>query len=172
MLDDAEEITHIDLDAVKARLKRINREKWWTATADMTKLRTFRVLYDEQDYKGMVYANLSRRQRSLLAKLKFGILPLGIEVGRFTDVPLEYRLCQVCKDGYLENEFHFLLYCEGLKDVRSQFFDGTTYLEDVEDPTDKAELCKLLFNSHNLKHSARFLEQMFEARLRAMYKHI
>ncbi len=168
--DENENLVHTDLDVVKARLIKLNREKWWAATADMTKLRTYRVLYDEQDYKGLVYANLTRRQRSLLTKFKLGILPLGIEVGRFTDVPLEYRLCQVCKEGLLEDEFHFILYCEGLKDTRSRFFEGTTYLEDVEDVTDKVELCKLLFNSHNLKHSARFLEAMFDARLRALYK--
>ena len=103
-----------------------------------------------------------------MVKLKFGILPLGIEVVHFTDVPLEYRLCQLCKDRLLEDEFHFILYCDGLKDTRSQFFDGTTYLEDVE-PTDKVELCKQLFNSHNLEHFVRFLEQMFDMRMRKMY---
>ena len=170
MLNEGEELVHVDLDAVKARLIRLNREKWWISVSEMPKLRTFKVLFDEQDYKGLVYANLSRRQRSLMVKLKLGILPLGIEVGRFTDVPLEYRLCQLCDDGLLEDEFHFLLYCDGLKDTRSQFFEGTTYLDDVEDPTDKVELCKLLFNSHNLKHSARFLEQMFDVRTRKMWK--
>ena len=92
MLNDNHELVHVDL-VVKARLIRLNREKWWASVADMPKLRTFKVLYDDQDYKGLVYANLTRRQRSIMAKFKLGILPLGIEVGRFTDVPLEYRLC-------------------------------------------------------------------------------
>ena len=103
-------------------------------------------------------------------KFKLGILPLSIEVGHFTNVPLEYRLCQLCKDNLLEDELHFILYCDGLKDTRSQLFEGTTYLEDVEDSTDKVELCKLLFNSHNLKHSARVMENMFDARMRLMWK--
>ena len=85
-------------------------------------------------------------------------------------VPLEYRLCQLCDDEMLEDEFHFILYCDGLKEVRSQCFEGTTYLEDVEDPTDKVELCKLMFNSHNLKHSAKFMERMFDARTRMLWK--
>ena len=62
MLDESPELSHVDLDVRKSRLIKLNREKWWTAAADMTKLRTFRVLFDKQDYKGLVYANLSRRQ--------------------------------------------------------------------------------------------------------------
>ena len=76
-------------------------------------------------------------------KLRFRILPLGIE-GRFTDTTLEYCLCQVYKEGLLEDEFIFILYCDGLKRTRSQFFDGTTCLEDVEEPMDKIELCKFV----------------------------
>ena len=57
---------------------------------------------------GIVYTNLTRRQRSLFVKLKIDILPLGIEVGRFTDKPIEHHLCHICKDNLLEDEFHFL----------------------------------------------------------------
>ncbi len=149
---------------------RINREKWWTSAIDMPKLRTFQEIYNEQNYKGIVYSRLSRRQRSLVVKFKTGILPLGIETGRFNDTPIENRLCCICDDALLEDEYHFLLYCDGLKDIRSKHFAGKTYLEDVEDPTDKVELCKLLLNSHNLRHTARFLEEMFDSRLRLLYK--
>ena len=102
--------------------------------------------------------------------MKIGILSLGIETGRFTDVPLEYRLCHICQDDVLEDEYHFVLYCDALKDIRSKYFARNTYLEDVDDPTDKVELCKMLLNSHNLKKTARFLEEMFDTRLRKLYK--
>ena len=91
-------------------------------------------------------------------------------MGRFSDTPIENRLCCICEDGLLEDEYHFFLYCEGLKDIRSKHFEGTTYLEDVDDPTDKVELCKLLMNSHNLRKTARFLEEMFDERLKMLYK--
>ncbi len=90
--------------------------------------------------------------------------------GRFNDVPIENRLCCICEDQLLDDEYHFLLYCEGLKDIRSKYFAAHTYLEDVEDPTDKDELCKLLLNSHNLKATAYFLEDMYDTRIRLIYK--
>ena len=106
-----------------------------------------------------------QRSRTIL-----GILPLGLETGRFTDVPLENRLCCICEDVFLDDEYHFFLYCEALKDTRSKYFEGQTFLEDVADPTDKVEICKLLMNSHNLRHTARFLEEMYDRRLKLLYK--
>ncbi len=82
-------LRHVDLDVVKARLMRLNREKWWLAASEMPKLRTYNELYDEQDDRGIAYTQLTHRQRSLVVKLKIGILSLGIETGRFTDVPLK-----------------------------------------------------------------------------------
>ncbi len=111
----------------------------------------------------------SHRQRSLLIKFKTGILPLGLEVGRFVNEPIEERLCLICKDSLLDEEFHFLLYCEALKDIRSKYFAERNYLEDVEDPTDRVELCKLMFTSNNLKHMGRFIEEMFDMRLWLLY---
>ena len=93
--EDGENLSHVDLDVVKARLYKLCREKWWVSASDMPKLRTFVELYDEQDHMGIVYTNLTRRQRSLVVKLKIGILPLGIEVGRFNDKPIEHRLCHI-----------------------------------------------------------------------------
>ena len=169
MYEGTTHLSHIDLDVLTARLKRLNREKWMKSACAMPKLRTFVDIYDECDHRGLVYANLTRRQRSMVTKLKIGILPLAIETGRFLDVPLEYRTCQICEDNLLEDEYHFLLYCEGLKDTRSEFFTGYNWLEDLEDPTDKIALIKLWVNSHNLRKSAKFIEEMMEERKSLMY---
>ena len=93
-------------------------------------------------------------------KLKIGILSLGIGKGRFTNVLLEYGLCLIC-DNLLDNEYHFVLYCKALKDAWSKYFGEHSFLDDIEDPTDPAEVCMLLLNSRNLRNTARFLEEMF-----------
>ncbi len=171
MLEDTTHLSHIDLDVLNARLKRLNREKWRNSANAMPKLRTFIELYDECDHKGLVYSNLTRRQRSMVTKLKIGIMPLALETGRFTDVPLEYRTCKVCEDELLEDEYHFLLYCdnEGLKEIRSYFFDEYKWLEEVEDPTDKVEIVRLWLQSQNLKKTAKFVEDMVEERKSWLY---
>ena len=61
------------------------------------------------------------------------------------------------------------MYCEALKPVRPKYFEEYNYLDDVEEPYDRVELCKLMLNSHNLKHTGRFLEEMFEIRMRLLY---
>ena len=137
--------------------------------AEMPKLCTFNETYDHHDSMGTVYTHLSRRQRSSIIRLKIGILPLGVEIGRFTDKQLEYQTCHICNSGYLENEYHFLPYCDSLESVRSKYFAEHNYLEDLDDPTDNVALFKLMLNSHNLKHLGRFLEEMFDLRQKILY---
>ena len=66
--------------------------------------------------------HLKRHQRSLLSRLICGIMPLEIEVGRFTNIPEELRTCKVCNLPVVENEFHFLFDCAPLQKVRSTFY--------------------------------------------------
>ena len=107
----------------------------------------------------------------MITKLKIGIMPLALEMGRFTDVPLEYRTCRVCDDSLLEDEYHFLLYCDNpeLVEIRTRFFYEYKWLEEVEDPTDKVELVRLWLQSQNLRKTARFVEEMVEERKNLMY---
>ena len=112
-------LKHVDIDMVKNKLLKSCREKWWVAASEMPKLRTFMELYNDQDHRGLVYTHLTRRQRSLVVKFKIGIMSLSIEKGRFTNVPLENRLCHICSEDLLEDEYHFILFCDALKDVRT-----------------------------------------------------
>ncbi len=52
---------------------------------------------------------LPRKQRSLLAQIRFGILPLHIEMGRFRSLNLKERTCKICNSQEIEDEF-LLLY--------------------------------------------------------------
>ena len=65
---------------------------------------------------------MSRRNRSLFAQLRFGILPLRVETGRFKNIkdsqtgqvrklkPQE-RLCEICNSNEIEDEIHFVCRC-------------------------------------------------------------
>ena len=54
--------------------------------------------------------NLKRAQRSLLAKLRLGMLPINIELGRYNGTPREERWCVNCQNE-VEDEFHVMFYC-------------------------------------------------------------
>ena len=54
---------------------------------------------------------LKRSQRSLIARLRLGIFPINLELGRYNNIPREERWCPVCPNKVVENEFHVLFFC-------------------------------------------------------------
>ncbi len=69
----------VDLDVLSSRLLYLNRQRWWQTACTQPKLCTFIEIFDREQNKALVKANLNRRHRSLLAKLKCGVLPLAID---------------------------------------------------------------------------------------------
>ena len=162
MLDDE----HVDLDACHSRLKRLNRQRWLLEASTKPKLRTFLEINDENEMRSLVKCNLPRNQRSLLSKLKMGVLPLQIELGRWKDVPLEYRVCRVCEKDELEDEYHHVLFCDALVMTRTYLFRE---LKNV-DYSSKENLLKSIFKPENLKTTGRYIEQMYMERRDLLYK--
>ena len=66
--------------------------------------------------------NLSCSQRSYFAQLRLGILQIGIETGRYRSIPVNERLCDVCKSSDIEDELHFLFKCPKYDDFRATWF--------------------------------------------------
>ena len=60
-------------------------------------------------------------QRRTLTKFRISSHNLEIEKGRYTNTPVEQRLCRLCtcKDD-VEDEIHFLLECPSLADTRRE----------------------------------------------------
>jgi len=61
---------------------------------------------------------------SALARLRCSNHSLEIELGRRNGVEYENRLCKLCfgrGSQYVENEYHFLLVCPSLSDLREHF---------------------------------------------------
>jgi hypothetical protein len=61
--------------------------------------------------------NLNCRERSLVAQLRMGILPINIELGRYRNIPAHERFCFNCKN-VVEDEFHFMFQCPVYSDIR------------------------------------------------------
>jgi hypothetical protein len=58
--------------------------------------------------------NIPKFQRSLLAQIRCGILPIRIETGRYRGEALDDRICTMCTLDCIEDEYHFLKYCIAL----------------------------------------------------------
>ena len=83
----------------------------WTEKLDYKpKLRTYKLFKRARYVEKYVTLNLSTKERSLLAQLRMGVLPIHIETGRYTNIPAENRYCFNCHDK-IEDEMHFVFDC-------------------------------------------------------------
>ena len=59
-----------------------------------------------------------------MTKLRLGVHSLRIQTGKYENrgapIPVEGRMCLVCNRGYIEDERHFLMYCPGYDNIRSE----------------------------------------------------
>ena len=98
----------VNLTLVKEKLLDTQMHQWETNIVQVPKLRTyctFKRIFSVEPY---VYKVFNRAHRLILAPFRNGILPLKIETGRYTQIPIEFRLCMLCNEDQIENECHFL----------------------------------------------------------------
>jgi hypothetical protein len=87
------------------------------------KLRTYRSFKTTISTEEYVTINMKRGHRRALALFRFGCAPIGIETGRYNNVPLDDRVCAICKNG-IEDELHCFMICPQYKESRSQLFNN------------------------------------------------
>ena len=113
------------------------------------KLRYYNLYKYDKSPEEYLYFNISKYQRSLFAQFRCGILPLEIEVGRYRDIPLENRLCQVCKNDTIEDEIYFLCQCTKYAEIRKTLYTQAENLEPVFHSKD--DIDKYVFLMSNLQ---------------------
>ena len=64
-------------------------------------------------------------KHSLISQLCLGILPLRIETGHYTNLPVKERTRWVCNSDEVENEHHFLFECNYYAIERSKLESDT-----------------------------------------------
>ena len=74
-----------DLEPIQERFLWECREEWKAATEKMPKLDTYRDIKDFTEPAVLVKSNLPKNERSLVARLLCGILPLEVETGWYKD---------------------------------------------------------------------------------------
>jgi len=92
--------------------------RWQVHRTTMDKLRYYNLFKADYSPEPYLLSNISKRQRSLLAQFRAGILPLEIETGRFKNIPLNQRICKICSLNEVEDELHFLLFCPAYSNAR------------------------------------------------------
>ena len=111
-----------DLRTVKSKITDLMARQWKAELEQKPKLRTYKLFKNEFKTSNSVFI-CNRAKRSLLSKFRTGILPLRIETGRwYQGTRLEDRVCEICGNGEIEDESHFLLKCNAYEDFRRVLF--------------------------------------------------
>ena len=118
-----------DPDLADTHLMQLDSQDWDINRYKSQKLRYYNLYKYEKGNEEYLSLDLSRYQRSILAQFRCGILPLQIEVGRYRDVPLCDRLCELCDSNSVEDEVHFLCDCPCYSEFRMSLFEQA-YLSD------------------------------------------
>ena len=110
----------VNLENIKEDLFDLMHVHWSNKIGFKPKLRNYTKFKQDINVEDYLVKS-TRSQRSLLAQLRIGILPLQIEVGRYYRKQLNERLCLICSDNVIEDECHFLCYCSGYKIEHKKF---------------------------------------------------
>ena len=159
-----------DLGTVNQAILKYSYDMWWREAQKKPKLRSFIAFKDQAEPMNLVHSNLPRYQRSLLAKLSCGILPLEIETGRYSGIPANERFCKVCNLTVVEDEYHFLYSCPLLQLERSAFYSdhivdlGTFMLND------DAMKTRFLLSKDMIKKTGKYVEEIYRKRRNIIYK--
>ncbi len=95
--------------------------EWKIESLNKPKLCTyvkFKTCFKIEDH---VMSFMSHQQRSYLAQLSSGILPLDIETGRWYGVREEDRIYKAGNKNQIENENHFIFHCNAYSTLRTTF---------------------------------------------------
>ena len=88
-----------------------HQTSWRNSVMEMPKLRTYKNINETFSVQPYVRSNISRQDRSLIARMRCGVFPIELELGRYRGIPADRRFCKKCDTNSVEDENHFLLTC-------------------------------------------------------------
>ncbi len=95
LTENFENLQVIDFALIGNRLFSFAAEKWKESVLSKPKLRNYKLFKHELQTEDYVNCLMTRFQRSTMAKLRCGILPIQIEVGRFRGLRECDRICPI-----------------------------------------------------------------------------
>ena len=110
--------------------------------------------------------NITWYQRSLLAQLKFCILPLKIETDRYIGIAMDKRLCRACAIKEPEDDLLFLFKCPSLNDTRMSAWHsvyGSTGVIDINS-NDPIDTVKTMLSVEHIQATGKFVEFLYKTK--------
>ncbi len=113
----------VDIGNMKAIFMEKDVNNWENSVKDKCKLDFLALIKPAFGVEPFVKLNISRYERSLLAQLRYGILQIQLETGRYNNEKRGDRLCKICDEGRVEDQYHFVFHCPAYDDKRNIFMN-------------------------------------------------
>ena len=94
---------------------------WYEQIKTYSKLENFSIINTEFSVTSHVNSNLEKSKKSLIGKLRLGILGISIELGRYQGLPQTERICEICQND-VESETHLLFDCPYYHELRVELY--------------------------------------------------
>ena len=131
------------------------------------KLRTYKLF--KHDFKVEEYVQCKDRQkRSLFAQIRIGILPLKIETGRFSNIAVNERHCEMCSSQNIEDELHFICVCPLYDDLRNNLFASASQISQNFNFLNNTQKLIFLFQKVG-RDLSKFLSHAWQRRRNMLY---
>ena len=157
----------IRMDLAEEKIKHHFIAEWSTSVQQTPKLRTYKLFKDTFICERYIQLNLLKNERSLLAQLRCGILPLRIETGRYIGEPVHSRICLFCNCSEIETETHFVIECAFYRGLRSDIFGDIINKDDFKQLSPEHRLCYLMMN--HVRKLSKFIVKAYSFRRRSIY---
>ncbi len=108
--------------AKKMLLEKVSTEWRESLNKYQSKLDIYKEIKVEYGVEKYLQLNIDKYEKSLLSQIRYGILPLREETGRFKNERREDRICTLCDLHSIENVVHFLFECPCYQAQRDLFF--------------------------------------------------
>ena len=154
----------VDLKEQKTVINNLDNSNWEKEIKKKPKLRTYITFKNSREVENYILAPITKNQRSLISQLRFGILPLAIETGRYSGLKPEERTCKCCNRNVIESEEHFLFFCNKFDNIRQNFYDEFSNINRNFTTLNVTDKFKTIFSKEYIKITAQFVERMWFAR--------
>ena len=135
----------------KDRAKKYYKTHWENKfkSIDSSRLKFYKKI--KIDFTPADYIDLPFYQRKIIAKLRCSSHCLEIEKGRHKNTEDKDRICNMCTDGAIEDEDHFLLKCKSYEQLRRKYHIIAEKAIDIMNNPDQKNLAHYLLKAFELR---------------------
>ena len=159
--------------AMQTTLKSKQNNELKAECLPMPKLRTFNVFKDFENQPSYLIKPLNYFQRRSIATMRVGSFRIRAETQRYfrPKIPYERRFCITCpnENQEVECETHYLFSCSAYDNLRHAWLNKLEKPENFEILSLEEKLKLALNNPANVKHTANFISDAFNARSKILF---